>query len=227
MPITQKTFDFLLENRINDSRTWFHEHKAAYIELVEEPLLALATFLTPVIEEIDPLAVKPPKRTISRVWRDTRFIKGGSIFREVMWLAWGRAMGMEYPGLYFELFPGGCRYGCGYYHTYPKVALAVQQMVLKGDIRYTAAKKAMATHPELHFQGEKYKRPRYKDAPEADREWLERKELVVGHEGGLDLLFADNLDEILADAFRSMAPIYHLLLDAHLSVLDELPKRQS
>ena len=38
MPISAKTLDFLVENRLNNSRVWYQEHKAQYRELVLAPV---------------------------------------------------------------------------------------------------------------------------------------------------------------------------------------------
>ena len=36
-PFSQKTLDFLFENRLHDSREWFAQHKKEYQELVIQP----------------------------------------------------------------------------------------------------------------------------------------------------------------------------------------------
>lgn len=40
-PFSQKTLDFLFENRLHDSREWFAQHKKEYQELVIQPLRQL------------------------------------------------------------------------------------------------------------------------------------------------------------------------------------------
>ena len=37
MPFSKKTLDFLLENRLNDSKVWYKEHKEDYKQYVAEP----------------------------------------------------------------------------------------------------------------------------------------------------------------------------------------------
>lgn len=41
MPFTDETLEFLVRNKLMDSRVWFHEHRAEYERLVVEPLAEL------------------------------------------------------------------------------------------------------------------------------------------------------------------------------------------
>lgn len=68
------TLEFLVRNKLMDSREWFHEHHGEYERLVVEPLAELVSALTPALAEIDPNIVCVPKvgKSISRIWRDTR-----------------------------------------------------------------------------------------------------------------------------------------------------------
>ena len=47
MPFTDDTLEFLVRNRLTDSRPWFHEHREEYEKLVVEPMAELVTALTP------------------------------------------------------------------------------------------------------------------------------------------------------------------------------------
>ena len=80
-PFSQKTLDFLFENRLHDSREWFAQHKKEYQELVIQPLRQLVMDLSPTMLELDPEFNTEPKvdKTICRVWRDTRYTKDPSL----------------------------------------------------------------------------------------------------------------------------------------------------
>ena len=90
MPISRETLDFLAENRMRNDKTWFRENKERYEKLVKQPLLELAVQLAPVMEEIDPLMVIRPQSAVSRIYRDTRYSKDKTIFRDVMWVSFQR-----------------------------------------------------------------------------------------------------------------------------------------
>ena len=57
MAFTEETAEFLVVNRLTDSKLWFHEHKEDYLRLVKNPLTALCEALAPCIAEIDPMRV--------------------------------------------------------------------------------------------------------------------------------------------------------------------------
>lgn len=60
MPITRETLEFLMENRLQNSRTWFHDHKADYQRYVVAPMRSLAQELGPIMEAIDPAIITIP-----------------------------------------------------------------------------------------------------------------------------------------------------------------------
>lgn len=147
MPISKETLDFLVENRLQNSRDWFHEHKSIYQEVVLAPLTELVEKLAPVMWEIDPLLITTPKvcKTISRIYRDTRYTKDKSLYREVMWIAFTRDK-KQYDspcGFVMEFSPNGFRYGCGYWQAPPDVMGALRELILKSDPAFRAAKKLM------------------------------------------------------------------------------------
>ena len=108
MPFSQKSLDFLFENRLHDSKEWFLEHKNEYETLVKAPLVELSAALGPVMLELDPQLTTDPAvgKTISRIRRDTRFTHDKSLYRDNMWIVYkrGKMYGREVPGLYFEVF---------------------------------------------------------------------------------------------------------------------------
>ena len=69
--------DFLIENRFNNSKEWFHEHKHIYDEYVLKPLAQLSVDMADTIAAMDDRIVTAPKinKTLSRIYRDTRFSK--------------------------------------------------------------------------------------------------------------------------------------------------------
>ena len=129
LPFTEDTLEFLVRNKLMDSREWFHEHHGEYERLVVEPLADLVCALTPALAEIDPNIVCVPKvgKSISRIWRDTRRGPGLPIYRDVMWLTFLRAKQQGLPGFWFEFSPRALRWGCGWYQTEPAPQKKIDQ----------------------------------------------------------------------------------------------------
>ena len=218
MAFTEETVEFLIVNRINDSKLWFQDHREDYLRLVRRPFEALVDALAPTVAEIDPMLVVKPNRCISRIYRDTRFSHDKSIFRDHMWIAFDRDHKEfpEAPGFYFALDPDGWYYGCGYYEAPPKVLEALRAMILADD---PDAKKAMAAYKKqkvFEIEGKMYKRSRFPDESEEKRLWLDRRDINFGHsEDGFARLARDEdfIPEIEA-GFRTLVPMYEFMMKA-------------
>lgn len=216
MGFSKDSIDFLIENKLNDSREWFLENKGRYQQSVYFPMVQLVEALTPGVLELDPHIIVQAKtgKTISRIYRDIRFAKDKSLFRENMWFVFERdKKSFPYsPGFVFEISPNGFRYGCGHYYVPPAHMLAMRSLILKNDKRFLSAKKAVAKQKTFHMEGECYKRNRFTDQPEELQLWLNRKCIAFLHESDdLPLLFSDDLAQVLQKGFLQLAPVYHFL----------------
>ena len=221
MPFSQAALDFLTENRLRNDREWYREHKADYECLVREPLRELAGALTPVMQRIDPLLVTDPgaNGTLSRLYRDVRFSRDKSLYRDVIWCVFTRDRKLfpDSPGLVVEISPGGFRYGGGYYQTPPPIMAALRARVLRNDRLFLLADETLNGQSTFGLEGELYKRGRYPDQPAARRNWLERKGVAVLHNSrDFSLLFSPDLGERLSADFLLMQPVYELLLACSL-----------
>ncbi len=121
-----QSFDFLMENRFMNSKEWFYEHKHIYDEHVLKPLTELAIEMAPTIEMLDSTIVTTPKinKVLSRIYRDTRFSKDKSLFRESVWLSFKKDKKefRHYPEFFVVINPQMLMYGCGYYYMMPETS---------------------------------------------------------------------------------------------------------
>ena len=219
MPITPEALDFLMENKVRDSRSWYQEHKPDFKRLVLAPMEELVEELAPTVLAIDPLIVTAPKvdRTISRIYRDTRFTKDPSLYREVMWIVFMRdkRINPECPAFFFEFSPDKLRYGCGYSRASPRVVMAIRELALEGHPAFLRADAFLTSQDRFVLMGERYKRSKYPDKSESLRNWLDRKTVSVNCERrDFSLLFSPELAPALARAFTQLAPIYDLFMAA-------------
>ena len=219
MAFSAHTLDFLFINKLQDSREWFNERRDEYEEFVLNPMRQLVTDLAPAIMEIDPLMICEPKvnKSISRVFRDTRFSKDKSIFRDTFWCTFMRDKKLYHgmPGFFFELSPRMFRYGCGYYQVRPEVVDTVRQMILAGNLEFKKAKTCVEKNKKFSLMSDFYKKTKYPDQPEDIRLWLDMKNYGVIHEStDFELLFSDNLAGVLAKDFKALKPLYDFLIKA-------------
>ena len=130
MPFSPQTIDFLTMNRLNDSKLWFNEHKDDYRRFVAEPFREFTEKLLPEMQKIDPLINSV---RISRIYRDARYSRGKSVFRENMWCTFGRTRELYYslPCFYFDISANGFEYGCGFYEPARETMDAMREMTVR------------------------------------------------------------------------------------------------
>ena len=221
MAFSAHTLDFLFLNKLHDSREWFNERREEYDTFVMEPMRKLVSDLTPAMLEIDPLLICEPKvnKSISRIFRDTRFSKDKSIFRDRFWCTFMRDKKLYHgmPGFFFELSPEGFRYGCGYYQARPEVMDTLRKMILAGNPDFIKAEKCVLNNPKFAIVGDSYKKSKYPDVKENLRKWLDLKNhCVIYDSADFELLFSENLVLQLAEDFKTLKPFYDFLLKAEL-----------
>lgn len=214
-----KTLDFLLENRMHDSKEWFQEHKEAYNEYVLKPLVELTQTLAPLMLSIDNRIITDAKigRVISRIYRDTRFSKDKRVFRDSMWLSFSRDSKSfsGYPEFFFVISQNGFMYGTGYYCAAADTMDSMRQMITQHDKAYLNALDAYKNQDIFTLDGEKYKRSRFPDASGQDREWLDRKNVsLICGSNDFDLLFSEKLSEVLSENYAKLEPIYNFFTAA-------------
>lgn len=214
---SKETIQFLVENQMRNDRDWFKAHDAEYRERVIEPFQALVLALAPAMFEIDDQLVLSPKvgGSISRIWRDTRFSKDKSLFRDNMWISLLRQKGQLLPEFFFVITPDNFLYGTGYYAANSDSMDSFRGLILENSEEFKAAKAMVDKQDRFALEGDKYKRTRHPDQPEALREWLDRKVIsLMRTSDDWDLLFSDRLAETLAADFKMIAPMYRLFIRA-------------
>lgn len=206
--------DLLIENRMMNSKEFYDAHKTQIRALVQEPFYALIERMEPKMRKIDPLFIIEPHRMISRVRRDTRYTKDKSLYRDHVWLTFGRMKGdfASRPCYYFEVSPESWSYGCGYYQAPPSELQLARQMILSENKLFLEAYNAVNSCKEFAFYGEEYKRIKYPDAPEKYQSWLQHKNIGVSRERtDFERLWsADFVDEVLAELTK-LAPLYRFM----------------
>ncbi len=112
--ISPEAIMLLAENRFNNSKAFYEEHRDEINEKAVYPMRALATDLQPTLEAINPDFILDPVRCLSRVRRDTRFTADKTLYRENLWLMFRHQKNeLPTPAMWFEFFNDGYNFGCG------------------------------------------------------------------------------------------------------------------
>jgi uncharacterized protein (TIGR02453 family) len=164
---------------------------------------------------IDPRLIITPavNKTISRIYRDTRFSRDKSLFRSSMWLTFKRSSldWKEAPAFFFEITPEGCQYGMGFYSASKAVMDRFREKIARNPEAFL---KVIAFYAEKVFilDGEKYKRITLPNLPEPILEWYPYKSFYLSCRRAIDdRLFQKELINDLGAGFSMLAPLYQYL----------------
>lgn len=206
--------DLLIENRMMNSPVFYQEHKSQIKALAIEPFYALCQSMREDMLQIDPLFVTIPSRMVSRVRRDTRYIKDKTLYRSNLWLYFRRprAQFEDVPFFYFELGPEYWRYGCWGGFGRGEMAHA-RDMIVREDKLFLDAYTAVQQIPSMQLHGEVYKRLKCPDAKEIYRLWSERKQLGIDFEETHDYspVFDGSFVPQMLERFHQLTPFYRFL----------------
>ncbi|KNY27207.1 DUF2461 domain-containing protein [Pseudobacteroides cellulosolvens] len=211
---------FLLENKFNNSKTWYEDHKDVYKQYVYNPFVQLITELAPSMTEIDSKIITIPSKLISRVRRDTRFSKDKTLYRDNAWLVFLRDKSQmsSSPCFWFEISQRGSSYGVGYYGAQAASMANMREMILSGHPAFLNALKCYESQDTFVIGGEMYKRSKFPDQPENLKSWLDRKNIFFEcAQNDFKLAFSQELPDVLKNGFTSLKPIYEFLCAIELS----------
>jgi uncharacterized protein (TIGR02453 family) len=217
-PFTPKTLSFLRALKRNNDREWFRARKDEYEAHVRGPMLELICRIGVDLKRIAPELVADPRRSMYRIYRDTRFSDDKTPLKtNVAAVFPPRGFPRhEGAGLYVEIAPGWVWMGGGLYMP-PSASL------------YAIRERIASTHPRLHrivtaarfrnvlggLQGDRLTRvPRgyLKDHPAG--EYLRYKQFLGFREFEPAFATSDRFYPELLRTFPALAPLLRVLNSA-------------
>lgn len=211
-----EALNYLTAVKLNNSKEWFETHRTDYNELILTPFKSLVSDLSDYILAIDYLFEVTPavNKTISRIFRDTRFSKDKSLYRNTMWLTFKRAKKewRDAPAFFFEISPSSYRYGMGYYSASRESMDTFRQTIDENPKDFTKATAFFTKQDVFQIEGDEYKKSLAPDKPAELRKWYDRKNLYLVHNSTqLERLFTKDIAGDLVAGFNMLSPIYQYL----------------
>ena len=205
----------LAENRFNDSKIFYEEHKPQIRELVIEPLYDLINDLQPLLISLDGEMELTPYKMVSRVRRDNRYTNDKSMYRENMWVMFmrdKRRFDFCQPCMWFDFKPDHYNYGIGIFYCNAKMMTAFRETLDEnGDEFLRALTKIKKIGIEPNF--ETYKKDRSYGKDKRLKEYYNAKELYfMSNDMPLEKLFDGSVEEELKNAITAFSPMYKFLL---------------
>lgn len=212
----------LAENRFNNSKLFYDEHKEEIKQGVTARLYTLINDLSPLLSDIDPEMCLIPYKMISRVRRDTRYTRDKSLYRENVWVMFMRhkKQWSHQPCMWFEFSPNGMNWGVGIYDCTPTVMEHFRlKLDEKGEEFLKAVKSVQKIGAEPHFR--LYKKDKSVGKDQRLKAYYNARELYFSTPlYTLESLFDGSVEEQLKKAIKAYAPMYRFLMEITEDLLE-------
>jgi uncharacterized protein (TIGR02453 family) len=217
---SNKTFKFLRALARNNSREWFHEHKADYDTHLRGPFLQLIADLQPDVLAVSEHYRADPKGvggSLFRIHRDTRFSNDKTPYKTWSGARFSHVRGkqVEAPSFYLHIQLGNCFVGAGLWHPEPESQRRIRQFIFDNPGSWKAAVQAPAFKRKYNMDGESLVRPP-RGFP-ADHELIEdikRKNFVAMAALEDSVVLGPGLRKAVAAQFAGLAPLVDYLCAA-------------
>lgn len=211
-----ESIEFLKNVSEKNSKRWFEENRSIYEEYLLEPFRHLVMDLGCAMLGIDPLFEMRPliNKTISKIYRDTRFSRDKSLFKRAMWLTFKRPSEdwKDAPSYFFELMVDSYRFGLGFYSASRITMDILRKSIDKKPEHFLEAISFCRNKSIFELKGDKYKRPIKCSHSELIQDWYQRKSFYVVCARNIDkVLFSPALVKDLSKGFADLAPLYNYL----------------
>jgi uncharacterized protein (TIGR02453 family) len=213
---TPESLDFFERLAANNNKVWFEDHRADFEYCLMEPLKALVGDLSGAMLAIDPELVTIPAvdKTISRIYRDTRFSRNKSPYKTCLWITFKRRSPdwKSAPSFFFEISADGYRYGMGFYSASRETMDNLRRFIEAKPTEFKEISAAFGTQDTFSLEGDRYKRPLNTALPDDLQLWHSRKNIYFIRQRPVDgRLFTRGICDDLREGFEALKPLYELL----------------
>jgi uncharacterized protein (TIGR02453 family) len=207
--ITQETFHFLNQIKLNNNRVWFEKNRPAY-EKARAEYLGFVTKLISGIRKIEPVPEKEPAKYIQRIYRDIRFSKDKTPYKSHFSSILERAPENRKCPLYIQIQPGRSMMGGGIWDPTAGTLKMVRQEI---DYNSAALKKIINAKDFLNYfgsiSGSKLTRPpKGYEADNPQIELLKFKQLYVERSFEDDLVLSPQLIPEILKSYKAALPFF-------------------
>lgn len=212
--ISPKVFDFLKKLTKNNNREWFTENKNLYTEAQESMVLFLEDLIKEMSEFDAELGKIDAKKSLFRIYRDTRFSKDKTPYKTNFGASLGMGKGSQKGGYYLHLEPGKSFIAGGIYMPESSVLKTLRKEIsLYGQdfIKILNDKEFKKYFPELDQDDKLKKVPQGFEKEDPMAEYLKLKSFIVVYNLNDDEITDKNASQDLSKIFKAMKPLNDFL----------------
>lgn len=200
----------------NNNKVWFEGHRGDFDQYLMEPLKNLVSDLSGAMLAIDPelMVIPAVDKTISRIYRDTRFSRNKSPYKTCLWITFKRLSPdwKTAPCFFFEISADGYRYGMGFYSATRETMDSLRRFIEAKPAEFRKGVAFFGKQDTFSLEGDCYKRLLNPALPDDLQRWHGRKNIYFICQRPVDgRLFTRGIYDDLREGFGMLKPLYEML----------------
>jgi len=216
MGFSDQTFRFLKDLKANNNKMWFEQNKQDYEFFLLEPLKKIVRNMGDFMLAIDPYFDVHPaiNRTISKIYRDTRFSNYKYPFKTTSWITFKRPKKdwKDSPAYFFEISSDSYRFGMGHYSASPNTMRQFREAIDDDPEKFLKTIAFYSKQKLFTIEGDLYVKIFDKSKPKQIQNWYQRKNLYLVCNRYIDQdIYSDRLIDTLIEGFQILVPLYKYL----------------
>jgi len=214
-PVIQaSSFDFLKAVKKNNNRDWFNAHKEAYLKELGY-LEHFADHLLSELNKHDEIETPSGKKSLHRIYRDTRFSKEKTPYKTNWSGSFRRATKLRRGGYYFHIEPGNSFAAGGFWGPNPEDLKRIRDEFAYDDTEIRKILKNKTFKSNFgNLRGEQVKTtPRGYDPQSPAIDLLRYKQFLLIKPFSDKEVLHENFVKQLAETFRHMRPFFDYMSD--------------
>lgn len=218
------TYAFLKKLEKNNSREWFSEHKNIYLDS-HENIIGFADALLQEMQHHDDIETISGKKSVFRIYRDTRFSKDKTPYKNNWGGGFKRATEQRRGGYYFQIQPGNTFVAGGFWGPNAQDLLHIRKQISQdsSSLRDTLNEHAFADFFGT-MRGDQLKTsPKGFDKDDPAIDLLRYKQFTVRHDFTDQQALSPGFHKEMNKAFMTMRPFLDCMTEILITDLNGTP----
>ena len=199
--------DFLKQLKKHNNRDWFNAQKEQY-QKAHQNVIDFADDLLARLAKVDHIETQSGKKSLFRIYRDTRFSKDKTPYKSNWAGGFKRATPQLRGGYYFHIQPGNSLIAGGFWRPSSQDIKHIREQIAQDD---TALKKVLKSKKFKEYfgelEGEKVKTaPKGFDKEHPAIDLLRYKQLILVHNFNDAEVLRKDFSTKVSQGFRNMRP---------------------
>lgn len=216
----ERFFDFLRRLSRNNDRDWFQKHKSEFQVAVQSPAVELVRHIEGPLHKIAPFiepVVKPNGGSVMRIYRDTRFSKDKTPYKNHVGISLKHAAGKQSgaPELYLHLSPNESFLAGGCWRPARQPLAAIRSFIDSHPKQWSKATASKLFRHDFHLGGESLKTsPRDYPADHGMIDEIKRIDFVAVAPLSVDEIVSPDFVAHTIKRFRKLRPMMECLCES-------------